>query len=114
MKEVLTSIVVFSLGSCDVTGDGIYDATVFVALNVEIIVTLQGRRCDMAERNWSRTGEGIVNSSADFIGGVGSAFKGIGNRFKRKKFEPFAEALCAVIGDVASQNGRLYLSLIHI
>ena len=62
----------------------------------------------MVERNWSRTGEGIVNSSADFIGGVGSAFKGIGNRFKRKKFEPFAEALCAVIGDVASQNGRLY------
>ncbi|MCI5166984.1 MAG: hypothetical protein D3903_13040 [Candidatus Electrothrix sp. GM3_4] len=62
----------------------------------------------MAERNWGRTGEGIVNSSADFIGGVGSAFKGIGNRFKRKKFEPFAEALCAVVGDVASQNGRLY------
>ena len=62
----------------------------------------------MAERNWSRTGEGIVNSSADFIGGVGSAFKGIGNRFKRKKFEPFVEALCAVVGDVASQNGRLY------
>jgi tellurite resistance protein len=62
----------------------------------------------VTERNWGRTGEGIVNSSADFIGGVGSAFKGIGNRFKRKKFEPFAEALCAVVGDVASQNGRLY------
>jgi tellurite resistance protein len=50
----------------------------------------------------------MVNSSADFINGVGSAFKGIGNRFKRRKFEPFAEALCAVVGDVASQNGRLY------
>ncbi|WYD80559.1 MAG: TerB family tellurite resistance protein [Candidatus Electrothrix gigas] len=62
----------------------------------------------MVEKNWGRTGESIVNSSADFIGGVGSAFKGIGNRFKRKKFEPFTEALCAVIGDVASQNGRLY------
>jgi tellurite resistance protein len=62
----------------------------------------------MAQRNWGRTGEQMVNSSADFIGGVGSAFKGIGNRFKRKKFEPFVEALCAVVGDVASQNGRLY------
>ncbi|XOF32437.1 MAG: TerB family tellurite resistance protein [Candidatus Electrothrix sp. YB6] len=62
----------------------------------------------MAQRNWGRTGEQMVNSSADFIGGVGNAFKGIGNRFKRKKFEPFVEALCAVVGDVASQNGRLY------
>ncbi len=62
----------------------------------------------MAERDWGRTGEHMVNSSADFINGVGSAFKGIGNRFKRRKFEPFAEALCAVVGDVASQNGRLY------
>ncbi|MDU9049016.1 MAG: tellurite resistance TerB family protein [Candidatus Electrothrix sp. Rat3] len=62
----------------------------------------------MAERNWGSTGERMVNSSADFVSGVGSAFKGIGNRFKRRKFEPFAEALCAVVGDVASQNGRLY------
>ncbi len=62
----------------------------------------------MAERNWGRTGEHMVNSSADFITGVGNAFKGIGNRFKRKKFEPFVEALCAVVGDVASQNGRLH------
>lgn len=62
----------------------------------------------MAERDWGSTGERMVNSSADFVSGVGSAFKGIGNRFKRRKFEPFAEALCAVVGDVASQNGRLY------
>ena len=62
----------------------------------------------MAERDWGRTGEQMVNSSADFVTGVRSAFKGIGNRFKRKKFEPFVEALCAVVGDVASQNGRLY------
>jgi len=62
----------------------------------------------MAGRDWGSTGEGMVNSSADFVSGVGSAFKGIGNRFKRRKFEPFAEALCAVVGDVASQNGRLY------
>ncbi|MCI5149929.1 MAG: hypothetical protein D3916_11175 [Candidatus Electrothrix sp. MAN1_4] len=69
---------------------------------------IQIRRCDMAERDWGQTGERMVNSSADFIGGVGNAFKGIGNRFKRKKFEPFVEALCAVVGDVASQNGHLY------
>jgi tellurite resistance protein len=61
----------------------------------------------MAGKNWSQTGEGLVNSSADFISGVGSAFKGVGNRFKRSKFNPFVEALCAVVGDVASQNGRL-------
>ncbi|CAK8718482.1 hypothetical protein GCAAIG_07935 [Candidatus Electronema halotolerans] len=58
-------------------------------------------------KDWSHTGERIVNSSADFISGVGSAFKGVGNRFKRSKFAPFVEALCAVVGDVASQNGRL-------
>ncbi len=59
-------------------------------------------------KDWSQTGERIVNSSADFLSGVGSAFKGVGNRFKRSKFAPFVEALCAVVGDVASQNGRLH------
>jgi tellurite resistance protein len=59
-------------------------------------------------KDWSQTGERIVNSSADFFSGVGSAFKGVGNRFKRSKFAPFVEALCAVVGDVASQNGRLH------
>ena len=58
-------------------------------------------------KDWTQTGERIVNSSADFLSGVGSAFKGVGNRFKRSKFAPFVEALCAVVGDVASQNGRL-------
>lgn len=58
-------------------------------------------------KDWTQTGERLVNSSADFLSGVGSAFKGVGNRFKRSKFAPFVEALCAVVGDVASQNGRL-------
>ncbi len=61
----------------------------------------------MAGKDWTQTGERIVNSSADFLSGVGSAFKGVGNRFKRSKFAPFIEAMCAVVGDVASQNGRL-------
>jgi len=59
-------------------------------------------------KDWTHTGERLVNSSADFFSGVGSAFKGVGNRFKRSKFTPFVEALCAVVGDTASQNGRLY------
>ena len=58
-------------------------------------------------KDWTQTGERLVNSSADFFSGVGSAFKGVGNRFKRGKFAPFVEAMCAVVGDVASQNGRL-------
>jgi tellurite resistance protein len=62
----------------------------------------------MAGKDWTQTGERLINSSADFLSGVGSAFKGVGSRFKRSKFTPFVEALCAVVGDVASQNGRLH------
>lgn len=57
--------------------------------------------------DWGAAGSGVVNAGADFVGGIGSAFKGLGSRFKRSRLEPFVNALCAVVGDVAAQNGRL-------
>lgn len=56
---------------------------------------------------WQRRGENIVNAGIDFIGGVGSAFRGVGGRLKRGKHQNLIEAFCAVAGDVASQNGRI-------
>lgn len=61
----------------------------------------------MKQSTASTYGQSIVNGTADFLTGAASAFSGIGNRFKRAKIAPFVEAFCAVIGDVASQSGRL-------
>ncbi len=55
---------------------------------------------------WQKRGETVVNAGIDFLGGVGTAFKGVGKRLKRGKYTNLIEAFCAVAGDVASQNGR--------
>ena len=57
-------------------------------------------------RDWQKTGESVVNASADLISGFSKGIKGIGNRFKRSKHAELVEALCAISGDVVSQNGR--------
>lgn len=59
-------------------------------------------------RDWAGTGEDMVNGGVDFITGIGRAFGGLGKRFKRAKLEPFVNALCAVVGDVAAKNGNLF------
>lgn len=58
-------------------------------------------------RDWAETGSSLVLSGADFVLGVNKAFSKLGARFKRGKFEDFIETLCAIIGDVAKQNGEL-------
>ncbi|EIC21621.1 tellurite resistance TerB family protein [Thiorhodovibrio frisius] len=55
---------------------------------------------------WQQRGEGFINASMDFVGGAGKAFKGLGSRIKRGKYNQFIETFCAVAGDVASRNGR--------
>ncbi len=57
--------------------------------------------------DWTRRGMGFLNSIADFGVGVGQAFKEQGKRMDRGKYGPFIEALCAVVGDLMTQNGRI-------
>ncbi|MFC1609139.1 hypothetical protein ACFL3M_03035 [Patescibacteria group bacterium] len=56
---------------------------------------------------WEQRGANAINAGADFLTGVGGAFKGLGNRFKRGKHQAFIEAFCAIAGSIAAQNGRL-------
>jgi len=55
---------------------------------------------------WQQRGEGFINAGMDFVSGAGKAFKGLGSRIKRGKYNLFIETFCAVAGDVASRNGR--------
>lgn len=56
---------------------------------------------------WARRGEQAVGAATDLVIGVGRGFASIGSRLKRSQYQAFADGLCAVAGDVASQNGRL-------
>ncbi|MBK1648949.1 TerB family tellurite resistance protein [Rhabdochromatium marinum] len=55
---------------------------------------------------WQQRGEGFINAGMDFVSGAGKAFRGLGSRIKRGKYNQFIETFCAVAGDVASRNGR--------
>lgn len=59
------------------------------------------------DSGWAKRGEQAVGAAADLVVGIGRGFASLGSRLKRSQYQAFADGLCAVAGDVASQNGRL-------
>jgi stress response protein SCP2/tellurite resistance protein len=59
------------------------------------------------DSTWSRRGEQAVGAAADLVAGLGRGLGQLGGRIRRGQYRAFVEGLCAVAGDVASQNGRL-------
>ena len=63
----------------------------------------------MTRRNWEQTGSRVVTAGAGFLSGVGKAFASVGRGAVRqfRGHDKFVEALCAVVGDVNTQNGQI-------